>query len=83
MPWPFPIPTFRLATETNLERKVLTDKDRKYIVRTLSTILMTYVQKPTIHDCEIAATSLVERWDFLADGEGDGQVRMHNVLLFM
>ena len=70
----FPIPKFRPATDKCLEKKVLTEKDRKYIVRTLSTILMTYVQKPTIHDCDVAATSLVARWSFLADGEGGGQV---------
>ena len=37
----FPIPSFRSSTENNLLKCTFTDADRKYIVQTLSTMLMT------------------------------------------
>ena len=73
-PHPFPIPTFRPSTAESLLKKVLTDADRKYMVRTLSTILMTYVTRPGMEDCNIVAKALVHEWKFLNDGEGEGQV---------
>ena len=38
LPKPFPIPVFRGATEANLEKKLLVDTDRKYMVQVLSTV---------------------------------------------
>ena len=83
MPNPFPIPKFRPATEKNLERNVLTDDDRKWIVRTMSTILMTHVQRPTMADCNVVARALVDKWKFLADDEGEGQVHAACVLIIL
>ena len=76
MPVPFEIPTFRKDTEKNLKNKIRTESDRKYIVRTLSTMLMTYVQRPSIDDADVPARYLVKRWPFLKDETGDGQVHV-------
>ena len=71
----FPIPQFRAATEKCLREKVLTDKDRKYVVQTMATMLMTYVSRPSMKDCNVVALSLVKKFPFLRDDEGeDGQV---------
>ena len=65
MPNPFPIPTFRKETEANFKNKRLDDDDRKYVVRTLATMLCTYVQSPSTTDCEVVAKSLVAVHPFL------------------
>ncbi len=52
------------STEHNLSLKKLLDADRKYMVQTLTTMLMTYDQKPS---CLIVAKSLVHKHDFLKD----------------
>ena len=58
---------FRVDTEENLKDKKLGDDDRKYIVRVLATVLCTYVQRPSIRDCEIVAKSLVAKYAFLKE----------------
>ena len=65
VPDPFPIPTFRKSTESNFHAKKLADDDRKYVVRTLATMLCTYVQRPSTADCELVARSLVATHPFL------------------
>ena len=65
MPNPFPIPTFRKETEANFKNKRLDDDDRKYVVRTLATMLCTYVQSPSTTDCEVVTKSLVAVHPFL------------------
>lgn len=45
------------------------------MVQTLATILMTYVQRPSLKQCGIVAKSLVDLHNFLRDDEGDGEVR--------
>lgn len=65
VPNPFPIPTFRKVTETNFKNKRLDDDDRKYVVRTLTTMLCTYVPNPSTADCEVVAKSLVAVHPFL------------------
>lgn len=74
IPQPFPIPKFRQGTQENLRKKILTDSDRKYIVQTLATVMMTYTTKPTMHQCSEVAKALVEQYQFLKDDEGDGEV---------
>ena len=74
MPKHFPIPDFRISTENNFKDGILTDSDRKYVVQTMSTILMTYISKPSLRDCEIVAKALIDKFGFLRDGEGDGDV---------
>lgn len=73
----FPIPKFRLSTDKNFQDKLLTDTDRKYVVQTLATMLMTHIQRPSLHHCSIVAKSLIKKHEFLKDGEGDGEVRMY------
>lgn len=75
LPKPFPIPTFRLGTEKNFQNKILTDTDRKYVVQTLSTVLMTYAQKISLFHCSTVAKALIAKHAFLKDAEGDGEVR--------
>ena len=49
----------------NFKNKWLDDDDRKYVVRTLATMLCTYVQSPSTADCEVVAKSLVAVHPFL------------------
>ena len=63
----FHVPVFRAATEKNLKESIVSDQDRKYIVRTLATILMSHVPSPKLSDCAIAAKPLVAKYPFLAD----------------
>ena len=74
LPKPFPIPKFRSRTDANLQNKVLTDTDRKHVIQTLATILMTHVQRPSLKQCGVVAKALVDTYHFLKDDEGDGEV---------
>ena len=65
VPDPFPIPTFRKSTESNFHAKKLADDNRKYVVRTLATMLCTYVQRLSTADCELVARFLVATHPFL------------------
>lgn len=76
LPKPFPIPKFRSDTEDNFGEKKLTGTDRKYVVQTLATMLMTYVQKPSLDHCGKVAKALVDKYRFIKDGEGDGEVHV-------
>lgn len=71
---PFKIPKFREETEESLKEEVLTDGDRRYMVQTLATVLMTLVQRPSLADCEVVAQTLIEKFRFLNDDEGDSEV---------
>ena len=66
-PDPFPIPRFKADTEEQLQNCRFGDPDRRYIVRVLATMLCTYVQRPSSHDCEIVAKSLVCKHPFLKE----------------
>ena len=66
---PFTIPKFRASTEANLTNKLLTDTDRKYVVQTLATVLMTQIQRPSMKDCQVVAQSLIAAHPFLKDDE--------------
>ena len=66
----FRVPTFRSATEKSLQNKTITDKERKYIVRTLATVLMSYVDHPRMSDCAIVTKALIAKFPFLADTVG-------------
>lgn len=81
VPQPFPIPKFRPSTEENLQNKILKDTDRKYIVQTLATLLMTHMQRPSLRDCGLVAKALVGKCEFLKDDEGDGEVSEQYSLL--
>lgn len=81
LPRPFPIPKFRPNTEANMQKKVLTDTDRKYMVQTLATMLMTYIQRPSMHQCGVVAKALVDMYGFLKDDHGDGEVSNCNLCL--
>ncbi len=76
----FPIPRFRPNTQHNFDNNLLIDSDRKYVVQTLATMLMTYVQKPSLEHCDIVACTLVDKYPFLKDDEGDGQVLFLSVI---
>ena len=75
LPNPFPVPKFRHNTEKLFEDKILTDSDRKYVVQTMATVMMTYTQKPSLYQCSIVAKALISKYSFLKDCEGDGEVR--------
>lgn len=67
LPIPFPIPAFRHTTEIHLQRGAITDTDQKYMVQTLTTLLMTYKTKPSLNDCLIVSRSLHEKFQSLGD----------------
>ncbi len=74
LPRHFPIPKFRPNTQHNFDNNLLVDTDRKYVVQTLATMLMTYIQKPSLDNCSSVAKELVQQYPFLKDDEGDAQV---------
>ncbi len=45
LPEPFPIPLFRKMTMDALAQKRYTTDDRKYMIRVLSTMILTHVEK--------------------------------------
>lgn len=55
----------------NFSNRVLTDSDRKDVVCTLATMLMTYVPKPSQKQCRIVARRHTEEHNFLKDEDGD------------
>ncbi len=81
LPIPFPIPKFRASTEENLRKSHRIDTDRKYMVQTLGTMLMTYIQKPSLNHCRIIAKVLISKYPFLKDDEGDGEVSFSITLI--
>lgn len=75
----FHVPIFRAATEKSLKESIISDQDRKYIVRTLATILMSHVPSPKMSDCAIAAKALVAKYPFL--GDTDASPHVSNMLV--
>lgn len=73
MPSPFPIPVFRKSAQAALDGGVLKEADRKYVVQTLATILMTHVQRPSLSQCGFVAKALIDKYPPLNEG-GDGEV---------
>ena len=65
LPDPFVIPEFRHATENSLERGILKDNDRRYMVRTLATLLMSHIPSPSVNQCMVVAKALHEKFPFL------------------
>ena len=74
----FPIPKFHVKTEENLNKQVMPDADRIYIVRTLATIVMTYVQRPSKQQCAVVARSFLQKYLFLLD-DSDVEVSKRNM----
>ena len=66
---PFLIPAFCYATENNLQQGILKDSDRRYMVQTLATLLMSHVPKPSISDCLIVCKALHAKFPFLKEDE--------------
>ena len=56
---------FQVETEARLKKKSYTQADRKYMVQTLATMMMSYVQKPTIHNCQAVSEDLHKKYRFL------------------
>lgn len=81
LPDPFPIPQFRPNTEKDFKEKILTDTDRKYVVQTLATMLMTYLPRPSLHHCSTVAKALIRKYNFLKDSDGDGEVHIIGVII--
>lgn len=81
LPSPFPVPTFRSSTEANLESEVLTEPDRKYIVQTLATMLMSYVQRPSLKQCLVVSRALHGKFGFLGDASSEVKFLSSIVLL--
>lgn len=71
LPNPYPIPSFRGETETNLANDILTDSDRKYMVKTLATMLMTYIQRPSLSNCLVVSKALHKKFTFLGDEDSE------------
>jgi len=78
----FVVPMFRATTEKSLKEKCpISDKDRKYIVRTMATVLMSFNPQPRLGDCAVAAKALIAKYPFLGDTTGKPHVSrmcMHN-----
>lgn len=61
-------------TQENLSRKILEDGDRKYMVQTNATLLMTHKQRPSLSECGKVAMALIKTYPFLADSDSSGEV---------
>ena len=59
------IPEFRHATENSLERGISKDNDRRYMVQTLATLLMSHIPSPSVNHCIVVAKALHEKFLFL------------------
>ena len=59
------MPLFRQATEEHLNNKIFYPDDRHYMVRVLATMILPYVSKATVLDCEHVAKALVWKFSFL------------------
>ena len=81
LPDPFPIPLFCLTSEENLCNKILMYTDRKYVVQTLATVLITYIQGPSTSHCGIVPRALAKKYAFLKNDEGVGEVRISTMWL--
>lgn len=46
---------------------MITDGDRKYMVQTLTTMLMTHIQRPSLRHCLIVSKALHAKFKFLGD----------------
>ena len=66
LPDPFPIPLFQKSSMDALEQKYTTD-DRKYMIRVVSTMMLTYVQRATMNDCACVCKPLTRKYPFLGD----------------
>ena len=80
LPNPYPVPIFRSSTEVNLGKDLLIDPDRKYMVQTLATMLMSYVQRPSLKDCLVVAKALHAKFTFLGDESSEVKLL---ILLFI
>ena len=80
LPNPYPVPIFRNSTEVNLGKDILIDPDRKYMVQTLATMLMSYVQRPSLKDCLVVAKALHAKFKFLGDESSEVKLL---ILLFI
>lgn len=80
LPNPYPVPIFRSSTEVNLGKDILIDPDRKYMVQTLATMLMSYVQRPSLKDCLVVAKALHAKFKFLGDESSEVKLL---ILLFI
>ena len=80
------MPIFRPETNKNLEAERLPERDRRYIVWTVSTMFLASVPCPTIHDCSIPAKAIVTIYPFLGDATEDGKepyVIKHYSIMYM
>ena len=57
-----------------------TERDRRYIVRTLSTMLLATKPKPSLQDCCVPAQALVQKYPFLADASDGKQSHVSNYM---
>ena len=48
------------------------------MVQTIATVLMTYVQRPSLDHCNAVANSVVDKYPFLKDSI-EGQVRYYTI----
>lgn len=51
------------------------------MVQTLATMLMTYIQRPSMQQCGVVAKALVDMYGFLKDDHGDGEVSNCNLFI--
>lgn len=79
MPNPFPFPTFRKETQSNLDKEIVTDSDRKYMVRTLATMLTAYVQSPSLKQCYGVAKAVHSKYPFIGDAESEVHTKIHQL----
>ena len=56
------MPIFRPETNKKLEAEPLPERDRRYIVQTISTVLLASLPCPIIHDCSVPTKTIVKNY---------------------
>ena len=57
--------------------------EQMLIVQTLATMLMTYIQRPSLDHCGIVAKAFVTKYEFLKEGGELSYIPLYNIMYFI
>jgi hypothetical protein len=66
---------WRPEVEQCIEEKIITERARNEIIRTLVNLMFTRSRKPSRYECDSLARKLILAYPFLKDDLGNGYVR--------
>ena len=65
-----------------LKKGILRNDDRKYMVQTLTTMMMSYVPNPSMQDCLLVAKSLHAKFPFLKQDGSEVATYLYNTVWY-